>query len=83
MATFLILPDHDDERDVCAALMRDWLLYGAIHMTNARGLTRLDPVGITYAPTGNEVQARTADDQAGPSLLELVGRTTGREPSAS
>lgn len=41
--------EDEREREIVEELYRDWLLYGEIHMTNANGLTRLDPRGITYS----------------------------------
>jgi hypothetical protein len=49
MAVFDIRWESEEEKTVVEALMMDWALYGQIHMTNAHGLTRLDPRGISYA----------------------------------
>lgn len=49
--------EDEREREVVEKLMLDWHLYGQMHLTNANGITRLDPTGITYAPTGTEVVA--------------------------
>ena len=58
--------EDERERAIVEALQMDWLLYGSIHITNAKGFTRLDPKGVTYTPTGDEKQ--TAD-----KLGEAIG----------
>jgi hypothetical protein len=50
MVDFNLRWESDEEKSIVEALMLDWTLYGEIHMTNANGLTRLDPRGITYVP---------------------------------
>lgn len=52
---FDVVPEHPDEVELAKAIYLDWLLYGEIHVTNANGVSRLDPRGITYAPQNSEV----------------------------
>ena len=53
MAVVSILWESEEEKTVVQALMLDWSLYGQMHLTNARGLTRLDPRGVSYDPPGS------------------------------
>ena len=57
MVEFRLLWEDEQEKSVIEALLVDWYLYGEIHMTNANGLTRLDPRGITYTPPSQESEA--------------------------
>lgn len=56
MAILDIRWESEEEREVVKSLLVDWEMYGEIHMTNSKGVTRLDPAGVTYRPTGREVQ---------------------------
>jgi len=53
---FIVFMVHGEVAEIA---MRDWLLYGELHITNAQGFTVLDPKGITYKPTGNERPVNT------------------------
>jgi hypothetical protein len=65
LATFNLLWDDEREREIVQAIMLDWTLYGEIHMTNAKGLTRLDPRGITYSPPSPSTPSSSASTDHG------------------
>lgn len=50
MATLDLRWEDEREQEIVRQVMVDWALYGEVHITNANGLTRLDPRGITYKP---------------------------------
>ena len=64
MASIVLIPGDESEIGMCREFTRrmteDWMLYGQVHLTNARRLTMLDPKGVTYAPTGREFDMAAA-----------------------
>lgn len=55
-----ITPDDPEEVAIVERLRLDWILFGEVHVTNGpdgHSLTRLDPAGIIYTRTGEEMTA--------------------------